>query len=149
MLWQARPRSRRVVTININTSFSFHFPFFLPNPSGRPAVPTFAHCLTFVDWTDKVGLDPSLSSFLLINPSLLALHPLPSPPTIPQFPPPLHYPAFTTMNHLDTSWCPVCSRQILPKRYLVPVTQQLSNPTPIPGPPPSSPIASGLSIPYP
>ncbi|KAI9465548.1 hypothetical protein BJY52DRAFT_1113686 [Lactarius psammicola] len=46
------------------------------------------------------------------------------------------------MNHLDTSWCPVCSRQILPKRYLVPVTQQLSNPTPIPGPPPSSPIAS-------
>ncbi|KAH9997943.1 hypothetical protein BJV77DRAFT_1058872 [Russula vinacea] len=25
------------------------------------------------------------------------------------------------MNHLDTSWCPVCSRQILPKRYLVPL----------------------------
>ncbi|KAF8272167.1 hypothetical protein EI94DRAFT_1697541 [Lactarius quietus] len=46
------------------------------------------------------------------------------------------------MNHLDTSWCPVCSRQILPKRYLVPATQQPSNPAPIPAPPPSSPIAS-------
>ncbi|KAI0300331.1 hypothetical protein BC826DRAFT_1102385 [Russula brevipes] len=43
------------------------------------------------------------------------------------------------MNHLDTSWCPNCSRQILPKRYLVPGTQQ---PPPIPAPPPSSPIAS-------
>ncbi|KAI0269784.1 hypothetical protein BC834DRAFT_841564 [Gloeopeniophorella convolvens] len=46
------------------------------------------------------------------------------------------------MNHLDTSWCPVCSRQILPKRYLVPVTQQAANTTPIPAPPPSSPIES-------
>ncbi|KAH9049971.1 hypothetical protein EDB84DRAFT_1637782 [Lactarius hengduanensis] len=48
------------------------------------------------------------------------------------------------MNHLDTSWCPVCSRQILPKRYQVPVTQQPSNPTPLPAPPPSpsSPILS-------
>ncbi|KAH9179186.1 hypothetical protein EDB89DRAFT_779708 [Lactarius sanguifluus] len=48
------------------------------------------------------------------------------------------------MNHLDTSWCPVCSRQILPKRYQVPVTQQPSNPTPLPAPPPSpsSPITS-------
>jgi hypothetical protein len=47
------------------------------------------------------------------------------------------------MNHLDTSWCPVCSRHILPKRYLVPVAPQLSDPTPIPAPPPSSPNASG------
>lgn len=46
------------------------------------------------------------------------------------------------MNHLDTSWCPVCSRHILPKRYLVPVAPQPSDPSPIPGPPPSSPIAS-------
>jgi hypothetical protein len=48
------------------------------------------------------------------------------------------------MNHLDTSWCPVCSRQILPKRYLVPA-QLPSNPSPIPAPPPSSPIANGVS----
>ncbi|KAI0042764.1 hypothetical protein FA95DRAFT_1584328 [Auriscalpium vulgare] len=27
------------------------------------------------------------------------------------------------MDHLDTSWCPVCSRQILPKRYLAPPRQ--------------------------
>ncbi|KAI0252338.1 hypothetical protein BJV78DRAFT_1281698 [Lactifluus subvellereus] len=46
------------------------------------------------------------------------------------------------MNHLDTSWCPVCSRHILPKRYLVPVPQQPLNPTPIPAPPPCSPNAS-------
>ncbi|KAH9980328.1 hypothetical protein BGW80DRAFT_1454822 [Lactifluus volemus] len=45
------------------------------------------------------------------------------------------------MNHLDTSWCPVCSRQILPKRYLVLLPQHPSNPTPIPAPPPSSPTA--------
>ncbi|KAI0304468.1 hypothetical protein B0F90DRAFT_1809285 [Multifurca ochricompacta] len=51
------------------------------------------------------------------------------------------------MNHLDTSWCPVCSRQILPKRYLVPVSQQPSIPAPIPAPPPSSPIASGETSP--
>ncbi|KAI9510578.1 hypothetical protein F5148DRAFT_1274687 [Russula earlei] len=47
------------------------------------------------------------------------------------------------MNHLDTSWCPVCSRQILPKRYQIPLTPQPPpDPSPIPAPPPSSPIAS-------
>ena len=37
----------------------------------------------------------------------------------------------------DTSWCPVCDRQILPKRFLVPVPPP---PSPPPPPPPSSPI---------
>ncbi|KAF8501042.1 hypothetical protein F5888DRAFT_1801566 [Russula emetica] len=49
------------------------------------------------------------------------------------------------MNHLDTSWCPVCSRHILPKRYLVPLAQQPSIPSQIPAPPPSSPNATGAS----
>ncbi|TFY82918.1 hypothetical protein EWM64_g1084 [Hericium alpestre] len=35
------------------------------------------------------------------------------------------------MDHIDTSWCPVCSRHILPKRYLVPVPAT-TNPTPAP-----------------
>lgn len=39
----------------------------------------------------------------------------------------------------DTSWCPVCDRQILPKRLLVPVLPQTAPPPP-PPPPPSSPI---------
>src|ERR1700722_596273 len=38
--------------------------------------------------------------------------------------------------HLDTSWCPVCDRQILPKRFLIPVAQHSP---PAPAPPPSSP----------
>ncbi|KAI0055591.1 hypothetical protein BV25DRAFT_1842871 [Artomyces pyxidatus] len=45
------------------------------------------------------------------------------------------------MDHLDTSWCPVCSRQILPKRYLVPVLP-IPNPHPAPAPPPSSPSSA-------
>ncbi|KAI0927024.1 hypothetical protein AcV5_007669 [Taiwanofungus camphoratus] len=37
----------------------------------------------------------------------------------------------------DSTWCPVCSRQILPKRYYVPI-----NPQPqAPAPPPSSPTS--------
>ncbi|THH30540.1 hypothetical protein EUX98_g3654 [Antrodiella citrinella] len=38
----------------------------------------------------------------------------------------------------DFSWCPVCSRQILPKRYQVPIPQ---HPTSAPAPPPSSPVS--------
>ncbi|KDQ62510.1 hypothetical protein JAAARDRAFT_44845 [Jaapia argillacea MUCL 33604] len=38
---------------------------------------------------------------------------------------------------LDTSWCPVCDRQIIPKRFSVPV-----HPQPSPAPPPSSPSSS-------
>ncbi|KZT23461.1 hypothetical protein NEOLEDRAFT_546782 [Neolentinus lepideus HHB14362 ss-1] len=40
---------------------------------------------------------------------------------------------------LDTCWCPVCDRQILPKRYLVPAAQ---HPPATPAPPPSSPSDS-------
>ncbi|TFK52456.1 hypothetical protein OE88DRAFT_1734444 [Heliocybe sulcata] len=40
---------------------------------------------------------------------------------------------------LDTSWCPVCDRQIQPKRLLVPVPPP---PPSIPAPPPSSPSES-------
>ncbi|KAF8895375.1 hypothetical protein BD779DRAFT_1608967 [Infundibulicybe gibba] len=36
----------------------------------------------------------------------------------------------------DTSWCPVCDRQIIPKRFQVPVPPP---PPPAPAPPPSSP----------
>ncbi|KAI0079528.1 hypothetical protein K474DRAFT_626252 [Panus rudis PR-1116 ss-1] len=36
----------------------------------------------------------------------------------------------------DTTWCPVCSRQILPKRITVPATQPVPPPT-TPAPPPS------------
>ncbi|KAI0087022.1 hypothetical protein BDY19DRAFT_986340 [Irpex rosettiformis] len=39
----------------------------------------------------------------------------------------------------DTTWCPTCSRQILPKRIQVPVTPQ--PPAAAPAPPPSSPIS--------
>lgn len=41
----------------------------------------------------------------------------------------------------DTSWCPVCDRQIQPKRFLVPVAPP---PIPAPAPPPSSPHSPAL-----
>ncbi|KAI0036531.1 hypothetical protein K488DRAFT_40846 [Vararia minispora EC-137] len=46
------------------------------------------------------------------------------------------------MDSLDTSWCPVCGRHILPKRYLVPVCATNPEPQPAPAPPPSSPSSS-------
>jgi hypothetical protein len=107
------------------------FPFFLPQlfwSSRCSHVCSLSH-LCRLNRTDKVRLDlPCLHSFLLIPPF--------QPSVLPQTIPP-------AMNHLDTSWCPVCSRQILPKLYLVPVTQQPSNPSSVPAPPPSSPNASG------
>ncbi|RDB17853.1 hypothetical protein Hypma_000847 [Hypsizygus marmoreus] len=39
----------------------------------------------------------------------------------------------------DTSWCPVCDRQIQPKRFQVAVPQP-TPPAPTPAPPPSSPV---------
>ncbi|TFK40542.1 hypothetical protein BDQ12DRAFT_664288 [Crucibulum laeve] len=41
----------------------------------------------------------------------------------------------------DSSWCPVCDRQILPKRSLVPIAPP-PPPAPAPAPPPSSPQSS-------
>ncbi|KAI0344390.1 hypothetical protein BDW22DRAFT_1406132 [Trametopsis cervina] len=40
----------------------------------------------------------------------------------------------------DTTWCPTCSRQILPKRIQVPITPQ--PPAAAPAPPPSSPTTT-------
>ncbi|KIM89163.1 hypothetical protein PILCRDRAFT_2441 [Piloderma croceum F 1598] len=45
--------------------------------------------------------------------------------------------------HLDTSWCPACAREIMPKRYTVPVA---SPPPPAPAPPPSSPSSSPTKV---
>lgn len=42
-------------------------------------------------------------------------------------------------SHLDTSWCPACAREIVPKRFMVPVAPP---PPPAPAPPPSSPSSS-------
>lgn len=42
--------------------------------------------------------------------------------------------------HLDTSWCPACAREIMPKRYMVPVAP----PPPAPAAPPSSPSSREL-----
>ncbi|TFY67259.1 hypothetical protein EVG20_g4010 [Dentipellis fragilis] len=50
------------------------------------------------------------------------------------------------MDHIDTSWCPVCSRHILPKRYLVPVPTPTA-PAPAPTVPPSSPSTSPAKLP--
>ncbi|TCD62878.1 hypothetical protein EIP91_006261 [Steccherinum ochraceum] len=42
----------------------------------------------------------------------------------------------------DSSWCPVCSRQILPKRIQVPITPPAPQaPAPAPAVPPSSPVS--------
>ncbi|KAF7985597.1 hypothetical protein HWV62_3897 [Athelia sp. TMB] len=41
---------------------------------------------------------------------------------------------------MDTSWCPVCSREILPKRYQVPIAPPMQAQ---PAPPPSSPSSTG------
>jgi hypothetical protein len=49
---------------------------------------------------------------------------------------PLTFPTCLPNMDPDTSWCPVCDRQILPKRFLVPVAPP---PPPPPAPPPSSP----------
>jgi len=58
-----------------------------------------------------------------------------SPHTFPTFLSP------STMDmHFDESWCPVCDRQIVPKRYTVPVLPQPQQPAP--APPPSSPSSS-------
>ncbi|KAG2037835.1 hypothetical protein BDR03DRAFT_1091640 [Suillus americanus] len=40
--------------------------------------------------------------------------------------------------HFDEAWCPVCDRQIMPKRYTVPVLPQPQEPTPVPTPSPAS-----------
>ncbi|KZP07871.1 hypothetical protein FIBSPDRAFT_939291 [Athelia psychrophila] len=42
---------------------------------------------------------------------------------------------------LDTAWCPVCSREIAPKRYQVPIAP------PMPAQPPSSPVLSDTAAP--
>lgn len=39
--------------------------------------------------------------------------------------------------HLDTSWCPVCDKAIMPKRFVVPIPSQ--TPEPIPQQPPAPP----------
>lgn len=63
--------------------------------------------------------------------------------------PTIRSPAFTlphtTMDDIsfDTTWCPVCSRQILPKRYYVPIQPQPQ----APAVPPSSPTTGGLQPP--
>ncbi|KAG2071363.1 hypothetical protein BDR04DRAFT_511940 [Suillus decipiens] len=44
--------------------------------------------------------------------------------------------------HFDEAWCPVCDRQIMPKRYTVPVLPQPQEPTPVPT---SSPASSSPS----
>ncbi|KAG1838951.1 hypothetical protein C8R48DRAFT_93803 [Suillus tomentosus] len=44
--------------------------------------------------------------------------------------------------HFDEAWCPVCARQIMPKRYTVFVLPQPQEPTPIPTP---SPVSSSPS----
>ncbi|THH14136.1 hypothetical protein EW146_g6155 [Bondarzewia mesenterica] len=49
------------------------------------------------------------------------------------------------MDHLDTSWCPVCGRHILPKRYTVPVQPSKPPQPTIPAPPPSSPTSPSPS----
>ncbi|KAG0701394.1 hypothetical protein DFH29DRAFT_1000250 [Suillus ampliporus] len=40
--------------------------------------------------------------------------------------------------HFDEAWCPVCDRQIMPKRYTVPVLPQPQETTPVPTPSPTS-----------
>ncbi|KZP33452.1 hypothetical protein FIBSPDRAFT_881649 [Athelia psychrophila] len=45
---------------------------------------------------------------------------------------------------LDTSWCPVCSREIVPKRYQVPIAPPMPAQ---PAPPPSSPVLSDTAAP--
>ncbi|KAG1770882.1 hypothetical protein EV702DRAFT_1202209 [Suillus placidus] len=40
--------------------------------------------------------------------------------------------------HFDEAWCPVCDRQIMPKRYTVPVLPQPQELTPVPTPSPAS-----------
>ncbi|KAG1885062.1 hypothetical protein F4604DRAFT_149514 [Suillus subluteus] len=40
--------------------------------------------------------------------------------------------------HFDEAWCPVCDRQIMPKRFTVPVIPQPQEPTPVPTPSPAS-----------
>lgn len=60
-----------------------------------------------------------------------------------KYPPPHLVITAQIMDHLDTSWCPVCDRQIIPKRYLVPVTPIAP---PAPAPPPSSPQLSRKSF---
>ncbi|KAG2029083.1 hypothetical protein BDR03DRAFT_881871 [Suillus americanus] len=44
--------------------------------------------------------------------------------------------------HFDEAWCPVCARQIMPKRYTVLVLPQPQEPTPVPIP---SPVSSSPS----
>ncbi|KAG2155967.1 uncharacterized protein EDB93DRAFT_1101727 [Suillus bovinus] len=44
--------------------------------------------------------------------------------------------------HFDEAWCPVCDRQIMPKRYTVPVLPQTQELTPVPT---SSPASSSPS----
>ncbi|KAI0322000.1 hypothetical protein OF83DRAFT_1050165 [Amylostereum chailletii] len=53
------------------------------------------------------------------------------------------------MDPLDTSWCPVCSRQILPKRFLVPVYPSATQPQQAPAPPPSPTSSSPDNAPAP
>lgn len=123
----------------------YKYVHFLPFPFFPPQLFWSSRCshvcsLSHLCWPDGQGRS---RSSLSLHPFLLMR---PFQPTPPINSPLLSYPA---MNHLDTSWCPVCSRQILPKRYLVPVTQQPSIPSPIPAPPPSSPTASGEYIPIP
>ncbi|KAF7422384.1 hypothetical protein PC9H_010540 [Pleurotus ostreatus] len=45
----------------------------------------------------------------------------------------------------DDAWCPVCGREIIPKRYLVPI-QPDAPPAPAPAPPPSSPQSSPTKL---
>jgi hypothetical protein len=125
------------VHLSVIYSLSFHFPFLLPPPnffSSSRSSPFLSS-----RQTRSVSIVPCFSFLIKSYLSVPTIHPLPPP-----------------MNHLDTSWCPVCSRQILPKRYLVPLPHHPSNPTPIPAPPPSSPAALGwfthplsLLIPFP
>lgn len=49
---------------------------------------------------------------------------------------------FNIMDHIDTSWCPVCAREIMPKRFLVPVAPPLPPSPAAPAPPPSSPSSA-------
>ncbi|KIJ64634.1 hypothetical protein HYDPIDRAFT_175559 [Hydnomerulius pinastri MD-312] len=42
----------------------------------------------------------------------------------------------------DESWCPVCDRQIMPKRYTVPIAQPQPQPSAAPQVPPTSPSTS-------
>jgi hypothetical protein len=60
----------RPLVIHINTSISFHFPFFAPNSVVPP--PVFVCCLTVVAHRDKVSLDHPLPS-VLINSCLSVL----------------------------------------------------------------------------